>query len=109
LVLAIALALWHSYDGVEARLAPSLTVGLLPRKHRQGGRNYRTNRVPARQSSTREELSRVSADLSTVAISNWQSPTITLMESPSDDVLTSLPQLDQSATELKTFLPGTIK
>jgi hypothetical protein len=31
------------------------------------------------------------------------------MESPSDDVLTSLPQLDQSATELKTFLPGTIK
>ena len=42
-----------------------------------------------------------------VAISSWQSPTAMLMQSPADDVLTSLPQLDQSLTELKTFLPNT--
>jgi hypothetical protein len=29
------------------------------------------------------------------------------MQSPADDVLTSLPQLDRSLTELKTFLPDT--
>jgi hypothetical protein len=42
-----------------------------------------------------------------VAISSWQSPTATLMQSPADAVLTSLPQLDRSLTELKTFLPDT--
>jgi hypothetical protein len=42
-----------------------------------------------------------------VSISSWQSPTATLMQSPADDVLTSLPQLDRSLTELKTFLPNT--
>jgi hypothetical protein len=43
----------------------------------------------------------------TVSISSWQSPTATLMQSPADDVLTSLPQLYRSLTELKTFLPNT--
>jgi hypothetical protein len=43
----------------------------------------------------------------TVSISSWQSPTATLMQSPAADVLTSLPQLDRSLTELKTFLPNT--
>ena len=43
----------------------------------------------------------------TVSISSWQSPTAALMQSPADDVLTSLPQLDRSLTELKTFLPNT--
>jgi|SRR6266850_945097 len=42
-----------------------------------------------------------------VSISTWQSPTAALMQSPADDVLTSLPQLDRSVTELKTFLPDT--
>ncbi len=42
----------------------------------------------------------------TVSMSSWQSPTETLMQSPADDVLTSLPQLDRSLTELKTFLPN---
>ncbi len=41
-----------------------------------------------------------------ISISNWQSPTTTLMQSPADDVLTSLPHLDRSLTELKTFLPN---
>jgi hypothetical protein len=41
-----------------------------------------------------------------VTIFSWQSPTATLMQSPAADVLTSLPQLDRSLTELKTFLPN---
>jgi hypothetical protein len=40
-----------------------------------------------------------------VAISTWQSPTTTLMFSPAEDVLSSLPQLTQAAVELKSFLP----
>ena len=42
-----------------------------------------------------------------VSISSWQSPTATLMQSPADNVLSSLPQLDRSLNELKTFLPNT--
>jgi hypothetical protein len=41
------------------------------------------------------------------SISNWQSPTATLLQSPADNILTSLPQLDRSVTELKIFLPNT--
>lgn len=42
-----------------------------------------------------------------VSISSWQSPTATLMQSPADGVLTSLPQLDRAVNNLKTFLPNT--
>ncbi len=42
-----------------------------------------------------------------VSISSWRSPTAKLMQSPVEDVLTSLPQLDRSLSNLKTFLPNT--
>ena len=42
-----------------------------------------------------------------VSMASWQSPTAILMQSPADHVLTSLPQLDRSLNELKTFLPNT--
>lgn len=38
------------------------------------------------------------------AIASWQSPTATLLDSPSDGLLKSLPQLTQTAEELKSFL-----
>lgn len=38
------------------------------------------------------------------AIASWQSPTATLLSSPSDELLKSLPQLTQTAEELKSFL-----
>jgi len=39
------------------------------------------------------------------AIESWQSPTATLLDSSSDELLKSLPQLNQSVDELKSFLP----
>jgi hypothetical protein len=38
-------------------------------------------------------------------LSNWQSPTNILLNSPTATVLSSLPQLDQSARDLEQFLP----
>jgi len=38
-------------------------------------------------------------------LSNWQSPTNILLNSPTLSVLSSLPQLDQSARDLEQFLP----
>lgn len=39
------------------------------------------------------------------AITSWESPTTALLSSPSDEVFGSLPTLDQSASDLKSFLP----
>ena len=39
-------------------------------------------------------------------ITSWQSPTAALLTSPSDEMFTSLPQLNQSSTQLKSFLPS---
>jgi hypothetical protein len=43
------------------------------------------------------------------AISNWQSPTTALLKSQNDALLKSLPQLNESAEELKSFLTNTPK
>jgi hypothetical protein len=39
-------------------------------------------------------------------LSKWQSPTSAFLQFPVNPVLTSLPQLDQSARELESFLPN---
>lgn len=39
-------------------------------------------------------------------ISSWQSPTSALLTSPSDKLFSTLPQLTESATQLKSFLPN---
>jgi hypothetical protein len=44
-----------------------------------------------------------------ISFSVWQSPTATLMHSPAHEVLVSLPQLDRSLTEMKSFLPNTLQ
>jgi hypothetical protein len=40
------------------------------------------------------------------AIASWQSPTSDLLSSPSDGLFKSLPQLNENANELKSFLPN---
>lgn len=40
------------------------------------------------------------------SIANWSSPTSALLESPSDDIFSSLPEFNQSTTQLKSFLPS---
>lgn len=40
------------------------------------------------------------------SIASWTSPTSALLDSPSDEIFSSLPELNQSATQLKSFLPS---
>ncbi|HMJ25824.1 MAG TPA: hypothetical protein VK475_08350 [Pyrinomonadaceae bacterium] len=40
------------------------------------------------------------------AITSWQSPTASLLESSSDGLLKSLPQMNQTVDEMKSFLPS---
>jgi hypothetical protein len=43
------------------------------------------------------------------ALASWESPTATLLDSSTDELLKSLPQLNQSVDELKSFLPSSPK
>ena len=126
-----ALVLWsrngQSGDQVDPKLATeSTTPGSTPAPHQatpatpqptrplrsvvaQSPVRVKANQWPpklaARGKSDREARNAVMREA--VSISSWQSPTATLMQSPADHVLTSLPQLDRSLNELKTFLPNT--
>ena len=39
-------------------------------------------------------------------IDSWESPTSTLLSSPTDGLFKSVPQLNENANEMKSFLPG---
>jgi hypothetical protein len=43
------------------------------------------------------------------AIASWESPTASLLDSPSDELLKTLPQLNRTIDELKSFLPNSPK
>jgi hypothetical protein len=63
----------------------------------------RFHKAPSRRSksNTRDSIVQKAA-----AISSWQSPTKTFLESSTDTVLKSLPQLNQSVKEMESFLPN---
>ena len=52
-----------------------------------------------------QPLTRQQVISNAMAIAVWQSPTTALLGSPAEDVLSSLPQLTESAVELRSFLP----
>ena len=43
------------------------------------------------------------------AISKWESPTASLLRSPSEQVLTTVPQFNDAVKDMKSFLPSTDK
>lgn len=74
------------YDGLNPKPA---TVHIPARKKRS-----------ARQPATERAITYESA-----LLSNWESPTKIFMESPTVVVLNSLPRLNESAEDLRSFLP----
>jgi hypothetical protein len=87
---------------VPAQIKPaSVGPAAADRRVADGGK-VRPSRFSARN---RPEVS-PSTVRSAMAISQWQSPTATLLRSPADDLLRSLPRLNETAAEMKTFLPS---
>jgi hypothetical protein len=60
---------------------------------------------PRRQRNHRRRQPQPWSTVAVATLSNWQSPTQLFMQSPTDLVLTSLPQLNQSVKDLESFLP----
>ena len=126
-VAVVALALWSSsrqqtsppdtavVTPVTPPVTPPLTTGSTPpstppkglsdAERRRAARNLLAARFAARQRA--ELLAARRAEIrDATAISSWQSPTATLLSSQNDALLNSLPQLNESVKELKSFLPN---
>jgi hypothetical protein len=68
---------------------------------------HRAIRARASRSVMRNEsLVAKNKDAKATTIDTWQSPTSALLTSPADGLVKSLPQLNDGANELKSFLPG---
>lgn len=63
----------------------------------------------ARMADQHEASLTIAAKKQATAISSWQSPTAVLLNSSNDNLLKSLPKLNESTDELKSFLPATPK
>jgi len=84
--------------------SPSTEVDVKPVKPRNILAVSRANKLAARRHAMLVAANRkLTKDAKTIA--NWQSPTTALLTSPSDEIFSSLPQFNQSTTQLKSFLP----
>ena len=74
-------------------------------------RSDQNARRPVRSRANRwfkqnEPLVAKNNDRKVTTIDSWQSPTSALLTSPADGLFKSLPQLNENANELKSFLPS---
>jgi hypothetical protein len=87
---------------------PDVTLPAPEKKSSASSSKSRAIRLAARrQSMILAANRRATREAETLA--SWQSPTATLLDSPSDELLKSLPQFSQTVDELKSFLPGSPK
>jgi hypothetical protein len=124
LVCALVSLAWWSQRGqgnqnnaVVASVPSITTVG--PSSVVQPSKNSESAPVTQRHFSSKSHVLKLAARRQVVqlaaarkslrdakAIESWKSPTATLLVSSSDELLNSLPQLNQTVQELKSFLPN---
>jgi hypothetical protein len=124
----VSLALWSKYSRQNAQQVvtaamktpiavplditrPPVNVSLAPAidLSQSGRRSARTNPLARlrRLAAERNALvlaANLKATREATSISSWQSPTTAFLKSQNDELLKSLPQLNESAVELKSFL-----
>ena len=114
LVSAIALAalcsfaLWSRYRSAQPAQVAVSPTHTLPRAREEEKVVVVTQRKSPQQFQKKvarqRKIQRRVQDLA--MLSNWQSPTGSFLQFPVSPVFKSLPQLDQSARELESFLPN---
>jgi len=105
MVAASSLVLWSRQSYSALNIAPlQIPTSSLPEVNQlavttEQPRTQRQKRIVRRRQIESSAISEAAL------LSQWQSPTQSFMESRSVPVFNSLPQLDQSAKELESFLP----
>ena len=87
---------------VSPTVAPTVAPATTPSKEKTTARR---NRMTVRRNSIQLAANRkLTRDAK--AITDWESPTSALLSSPSDALFSSLPQLNENANGLQSFLPS---
>ena len=85
-----------------APVAPTVAATSTPAKENV---TVRRNRPPAQRNATQLAANR-KLTREAKAMTDWESPTSALLSSSSDELFSSLPELNENASELKSFLPS---
>jgi len=103
--VALSFALWTRQSQIVFNIAPlEIPAQSLPELKQFASLVERPHLQPPRQKRTvRQRQTENITDA--VLLSGWQSPTQSFMQSPSVVGFNSLPQLNQSAKDLESFLP----
>jgi hypothetical protein len=110
-VLALAavgsFALWSRYPSAQTAQVVVSPTHTLPRAIEQE-KVVSTTQIKSSQQfrkrvARQRKMQRPVQELA--MLSNWHSPTVSFLQFPVSPVFNSLPQLDQSARELESFLP----
>ena len=105
IVTAISFALWSRQSETVQNIAPvnvpTPTLPQLASLEPLRSRPVRQKRI------ARLRLTERVVPIEVAQLSRWQSPTQSFMQSPTAMNLNSLPQLNQSARDLESFLPKT--
>ena len=88
-------------SAVTPTVAPAAAPLTTPSKETTARRNRTTVRRNSIQIAANRKLTREAK-----AITDWESPTSALLTSPSDSLFSSLPQLNENANGLQSFLPS---
>lgn len=96
-------------DTGKVSVSPAVDLAATPPSiPSKGDRPLRRNPTTARRNSTQLATARSHRNLTqeAKAITDWESPTSALLSSPSDSLFNSLPQLNENANGLQSFLPS---
>jgi hypothetical protein len=96
---------WIATVGPSSGVQPAKNSASAPVTQRNFSNRSRVLKLAARRQAVQLAAGQKSLR-DAKAIESWQSPTATLLDSSSAELLNSLPQLNQTVQELKSFLPN---
>jgi hypothetical protein len=110
-VVLIATSSWYGSSrseqaaSIPPQIIPTTSESRVTQPEQLVSANAKDSRPVRPRRMVRQRQSERAAIHQAAVLSNWQSPTNILLNSPTATVLSSLPQLNQSARDLELFLP----
>ena len=101
----VAARSWLSSQSQQAANIPPQIITTTSQPRVQHGELATASKVLVRPRRFARRQTERTAISQAAMLSNWQSPTNILLNSPTVSVLSSLPELNQSARDLEQFLP----
>ena len=90
---------------IPPQAVPTAPVPVIRKPEKLASAVSKSFRNELRRRAVRQRQTERISTPEVATLSNWQSPTSIFLQSPTASLLSSLPQLDQSARDLETFLP----